>query len=917
MIEECVALSYHKNSQISENFTLIVSDAITKSKDISYPLMKVLCLSFYKMSDPKLSIRKAGTNLLHWLSTRFFRTHLMVLYNHTISQSPIYYISKLCKVVKLFAKKHEDLLIDVIKELTTRLPNIVSSGRYRVASIIIPLLTRLDLETHDNSIQEALIKTLLLLSNDIVNERPDLVENIWKSLIKCPSNVKIITNYFIAFILVKQSNNLTNLIRDIMIHLVNNSSAADFIFNRLVKDIFSTSTRPITPHEIPSFTDNQIILNNHGDWKFTDSFHQTFNIHLSKGNYSLIILSELVLVPNTPWKEYLSSLIICSFLSMDHANPIVYESAKILLRNILSCSIDDLSFTHPLSLPYKKISEIIEESGSNPIWNVDDEESEIFTNVLSYSLEILIPNNNDFQNKLSDETLQVAARINLDPHLICRALSMYKNIGLVNFDANEIHELMGVLLLHIQSRESRSQVRTLTEIQAIFEYIIDKSSPEDLIKIPKIFWCGVALLRSDISQDYLDGVAIISGYIDKVNIHDTKVQDSLNSCYPYSWLPTFPGLGILLLKGVCSKRQEESSRRLLSKLIIPDAENISIIDVVPGRANVVFIISMLPHILTFLGGENAENIAKTISQTITNSELSGIFSEYPIYRTSLEGLRRFLLEVLSKFTGEYFPMYESFVFTLLIGMLEKGPKCHCKTILQIIEALLDHVDFEKSKLFDNELAVFAPILNFLKGDLWPQALGVIKTILNHSKAGTRLKLEPEQIALVRSRLAQCQKVSDYWNQLEHGKAHVFSALAKVMDSENFDMAARDAHKATLQQMMENYSSRTKEVVKEPSSPKSTRKSKKRRTSSKPEKSKRRLKSRESKSGERGKSMLENDSNEEFFPISIQDDNTNNIIENSTFLQPPNEEPPEIPKELAPEPIISPPTEPAPKPPMDT
>ena len=88
MMQICIKNSYIAHDNIAYHYFLTISKAVmAKGYDITYSLMSVLCLCFYKMTDPLLSIRKEAANLLDWLSTRFFRTHLFILYHHSSSQS--------------------------------------------------------------------------------------------------------------------------------------------------------------------------------------------------------------------------------------------------------------------------------------------------------------------------------------------------------------------------------------------------------------------------------------------------------------------------------------------------------------------------------------------------------------------------------------------------------------------------------------------------------------------------------------------------------------------------------------------------------------------------------------------------------------------------------------------------------------
>ena len=682
-----------------------------------------------------------------------------------------------------------------------------------------------------------------------------------------------------------------------------NSESEYYLFEKLVNDLYSTSTKAqvLSTNTIvlPSNSQDQILGKigksvTLSTWSFEEMFPSNSiesvigtNV-LCKGDYVLVVICELVQnVSCDVWKKYIPCLYIATLITIDHPVSLMYETAKLLLINLVYCSIEN-QFTqgNPITHLYKQFKETITKSKNKPLWSyitTDDDydkeallsdksslkdsapllqatkrktlskndktliEEKLFTpttttttnvignddhvdhqqhqsvrtkmmqKMISISLsmfESIFPN---IKEQLSMEALQVASRINLNNNKICDALTIYRCIKLPKYTCEDIHELIGVLLLHIQNRESRQQVSVVIEIEKVFESIISACNAEQLYsELSKIFWCGVALLRSDIARDYIGGITIVSKFLTKINLfsfdhhgqQQNKEQRSkydmmlnhLHTFYPYSWNPMFPGLAILLLKGFCSKEQESESRKLMCKII--SSNPCDIIDIDTQRAYVVFIISLLPHLLTFLGGENAVEISKLLCKALENQflELSQIYKDYEVYRTSLEGLRRFLLEIVDKFTDIYFPTYESFVFTFLIGMLEKGPKQHHKTILQIMEAFLKKIDFSSSKLFSDELAIFTPILNFLQGDLWSPALNVLEVIFSRSSSTVVPPIKHDQIPLIRARIAQCQEISDYWNQLEQGKAVVFSALAKVIQSgdENEQFMA---HKASMKPIL--------------------------------------------------------------------------------------------------------------------
>ena len=687
-----------------------------------------------------------------------------------------------------------------------------------------------------------------------------------------------------------------------------------------------------------------------------DELYEKYNNKLfNKGIISLIILSEILLIIHEKsaginhaklisihsekisedkpreseniWIKSISELFIACFYYLEYQFPsIIHESALILLKNINFIFISHEK-AHLLSENYLSLS-LSESEREKSKWEHKrriesykgmlrimgeynysiNSKNKIKKQLIESTVTIIEHQIADIQARISKKCLKIIIK-KQENQLLCKLLIIYREMNKKEMNEAIINDLIGILLLHIQNRELNKltgiQQDVTDELIETFVNIIHSLPPSKLILFPKLFWCGAALLLSDISYDYTGGVRMIIQFLAKffpsnlsiviqpssrssIPEHlkqkstapkivsprglaplnrlsprgpapklsftpspgaippsftptptpsdaepavspDAKENDelvkklieNLKEYFPKNWKPNYPGLGILLLKGICSDLQEIKSIELLIHLILFPCDEI--IDVDEERKMLVFIISLLPHLLTYLGGVDSMIISERLSILLKDkfNDLSLLFSNYANYKSSMEGIRRFLIEISHQICVNYFPKYESFTFNLLIQMLEKGPRRHQKTILQILESLLycmNNPDMNNSLppassltqssshlpkdsiLLSNEISIFSPIFNYLQGDTWPLALKVLNIILSKFPSSELQDClfdnHTNHIDKIRLRLLSCQNVPDNWNQFDKGKANVFTALSKIIDQQLPHSRAASRHNSS-------------------------------------------------------------------------------------------------------------------------
>lgn len=86
-----------------------------------------------------------------------------------------------------------------------RIPRVEKDGQCRLVSLIHLFLPHLLFDSMDVVQRDELMKSFLVITNVLQDQRPDIVKQLWSSLASTESNVKHITNSLLSISLIKVS----------------------------------------------------------------------------------------------------------------------------------------------------------------------------------------------------------------------------------------------------------------------------------------------------------------------------------------------------------------------------------------------------------------------------------------------------------------------------------------------------------------------------------------------------------------------------------------------------------------------------------------------------------------------------------------------------------------------------------------
>ena len=669
----------------------------------------------------------------------------------------------------------------------TRITTLPKKDQMRMICYISAWLSLQNLSEFDDDLVQTTLERLVIFTAHFGEKKRETIEQMWKTLAKIPENISIIFDFILKSIVSRQNTRLYVFLK-ICVYI--SEVAPKEMFQNLISGLFDKSTdedidiplnqliRTTSSQELAAQLSPRKILSwNYNEICSSEATNQ-LNQALTKGGFSVTVLPELVLDHFLIWKEYIPSILHATFLYSDHDNVNIFSSTKILLKNLIFQIIaTQLQENSAEVKAYRQVVKIIEQSKNKPLWKKDSQtkQVELLPHIIS-SLSI-IENLVDLWGKVA---LDVALTSS-DNHFKIRSLQIYRIIS-PSPNREFVIQILSILKNFLHLRRSNEVTDISIEILTILKSIIAKSDAQTLTKIPELFWSGVALLRGNTHQEYKGAIEIISEYMEKSNFESIQTQNILVATLPTKWDPPFLGLPVYVLKGLCLSSNEEVARKFLPKLISLQLKN-EITTPPPYTDNLIICsIGLLPHLLTSFGGDNSQLIASSLSEAFKyqgKASLSAILSEYAVYRNSAEGLRRFLLEVVSLLSKEFLPKYETFIFTTLLEMLNRGPSRHKKTIIRMIEAFLEQVNFKESVLIQQHITVFAPLINLLEDENWNGAIKVISLIASKSNAAnSNQNLDVEKLKGI---LIHARNVTNGIVNIDYGTSLVVHSLRYVIN----------------------------------------------------------------------------------------------------------------------------------------
>ena len=315
-------------------------------------------------------------------------------------------------------------------------------------------------------------------------------------------------------------------------------------------------------------------------------------------------------------------------------------------------------------------------------------------------------------------------------HLACRSFQLFRSI-LTSLDQPMLADMLARLSNTIADEGTEVQTFSM-EILTTLKTIISALAPEDLIQYPQLFWTTCACLDTIHEREFMEALAMLEKFMDKLNLADPAIVQCLTDNFPPKWEGSFEGLQDLIYKGVRSSTCLDRSLRLLERLA-----NLPSNKLIGDDSRLVFtVLANFPRYLrSFENRElaadpatkaSAENLAQ-VAEYQGCTSLSKTLQTFVAmrYRTDKDFATAAILAIRSSFFPELELKSLVFLMSLLTNQL---PWFKIKTMFLLCMIIPD-IDMRKPEIASKGPDLISPLLRLLQTEYCPQALAVLDNIM--------------------------------------------------------------------------------------------------------------------------------------------------------------------------------------------
>lgn len=458
----------------------------------------------------------------------------------------------------------------------------------------------------------------------------------------------------------------------------------------------------------------------------------------------MIFLVDLMVSPVTIPFDNVMKLVHVALIFWDHYTLTVQEQAREMLvhliHELVASKLDNDSQDNKRQA-IEDLVECIRQGDSTVTWDYDDNNgkeedqngSRVPASMLHTTHSVV-----DMFSIVSDGVSDVWSREALNwatscpvRHLACRSFQVFRCIS-TSLDPKMLADMLARLSNTIAEEETDYQTFSM-EILTTLKIIIGSLAPQDLMRYPQLFWTTCACLNTIHEREFMESMAMLETYIDKINLSDELILAKLREGKPPKWEGEFEGIQALVYKGLKSSESLETTLRLLHRLAsLPNS------DLMGDGTRLLF--SVWANLPGFLHHYDAPNMsgerqarAKLLATVAENQGCDQLADcLFGFAKSQYQSSQKFLSDVMTAISAYYFPNQDVQSLVFLMGLLTNNNRWFRIHIMRILCLFISTIDMGRSDIACHGPDLISPLLRLLHTDLCPQALEVLDHIMTVS-----------------------------------------------------------------------------------------------------------------------------------------------------------------------------------------
>lgn len=242
--------------------------------------------------------------------------------------------------------------------------------------------------------------------------------------------------------------------------------------------------------------------------------------------------------------------------------------------------------------------------------------------------------------------------------------------------------------------------------------------------LPPMFWCTCACLSTAVEQEFLTVLGLLDALLDRLDLNDSHVIDSLLAFRPGNWVGPETNLQTLVMVGLRSSVTCDAAIALIGKLV--QVEDPELIDTTGDRVKNLFT-ALMPWFLNAMDGKMIDGAIATMAIHVSHlAELEGRTSMARLLRSFSKGIIRtrddFLRQGVSCIREHCSSQDPTAPVTLLLGLVLNSQRWLRIKSMEVLKTLFQH---PQGRMPVARSELLTPLLRLLTTDLAPQALEVL------------------------------------------------------------------------------------------------------------------------------------------------------------------------------------------------
>ncbi|WEW57354.1 Cell morphogenesis protein PAG1 [Emydomyces testavorans] len=746
LLEQCIEMCYlSERPKALESYFEVFSEVLIEQTDYPVAFWRVLGAVLFTLGNAKREIRMKSARLLRTIEERQQKNSRLQDFDISISDktTAVYKLAQF-ETSKRLAQQHSDLAFVIFSEFSLHFKNSQPDTQRNMVAAILPWIQVIELQLDPNGGPTA--KSYMLLANlfEITiqsgNTLPNEVQALWQALASGPhgGNVQLVLDFIINLCLERKEQNFVDYAKQIVVFLASTpagSKVIDFFLLQITpKNMVHERKEPLAAppdvNHLPYVTDLGTVLPVGNK-----------QAGLSLGQVSMIFLVDLMVAPVTLGYENVIKLVHVALIFWDHYTLTVQEQAREmwvhLIHELVASKLDNDSHGKKRQA-IEDLVECIRKGDSTVVWDYDENNgkdddqngSRVPASMLhvTHSVADMFSTVYDGVSDMwSREALNWATSCPVR-HLACRSFQVFRCIS-TSLDSKMLADMLARLSNTIAEEETDYQTFSM-EILTTLKIIISSLAPQDLIRYPQLFWTTCACLNTIHEREFVESMAMLETYIDKINLSDEMILTKLKESKPPKWEGDFEGIQALVYKGLKSSESLEKTLCLLHKLtLLPNS------DLVGDSNRLLFAVwANLPHFLHHYdfpssSGElqSRGNLLATVAENQGCTQLADCL--FGFAKSKFQSSQKFLNDTVASISAYYFPNQDVQSLVFMMGLLTNNTRWFRIHVMKILCLLTSTIDIGRSDIACHGADLISPLLRLLHTDLCPQALEVLDHIM--------------------------------------------------------------------------------------------------------------------------------------------------------------------------------------------